>query len=161
MTASQAEWVTASQEQTRQLGDRIGRALHGGELIGLIGHLGAGKTQLVKGIAAGNQPAGSVEVTSPTFTLVQEYSGRLKLYHLDCYRLGSSAEFEGLGTDEMLTPQSAVIVEWADKVAHALPPDRLSITITSTGENERKFAASAGGPTSAALLQRIDISEQS
>jgi tRNA threonylcarbamoyladenosine biosynthesis protein TsaE len=155
MIPAESRWITRSEEQTRDLGRRIGAALRGGELIALIGHLGAGKTQLVKGIAAGNQPEGHTEVTSPTFTLVQEYTGRLELYHLDCYRLRGCVEFEGLGTDEMLTERSAVIVEWADKVEQALPADRMTITISSLGDRDREFQAVALGPRSAACLQRV------
>lgn len=112
---------TNSTEQTLELGRRIGERLRGGEVIGLTGRLGSGKTQLVRGIAAGVGAAGGGEaVNSPTFVIVNEYSGRLEVYHIDAYRLDSAEQFEQIGFDDYCHPGAVVVIEWADKVAAAL-----------------------------------------
>lgn len=151
-TIIQANSVT----ETLQLGRRIGAALDCGWVVGLIGDLGVGKTHLVKGMADGNRRPNDapVEVTSPTFVLVNEFSGRVKLYHLDAYRLHSGGELEDLGIEEMIA-DGAVVLEWADRVADALPHDRVTITGQSTGETNRVWTLSASGPISLEWLARI------
>ena len=108
---------------TIALGEALGQSLVGGLTIGLVGPLGAGKTQLVKGIASGNSDGDPRRVTSPTFGLVHEYSGRLDLYHVDVYRLRNSAELLALGFDELAAPSAAVVVEWADRVRAVMPDE--------------------------------------
>jgi tRNA threonylcarbamoyladenosine biosynthesis protein TsaE len=98
------EITSRSPDETMQIGAKIAAALKGGEIIALIGPLGSGKTHLVKGIAAGLGSTDSRSVTSPTFVLVNEYTGpemRLDVYHVDAYRLGSIGEFEMLGFDDL------------------------------------------------------------
>ncbi len=107
---------------TFALGREIAASLKGGEVLALVGDLGAGKTQFVKGLAAG---LGHIEeVTSPTFTLIHEYiGGRLPLYHFDLYRLESANEVLQIGLDDYLSPNAIVAVEWADKFRSLFPPD--------------------------------------
>lgn len=136
---------TQSPDETLALGATLGESLVGGMVIGLCGPLGAGKTQLVKGIAQGNAVADVRQVTSPTFTLLQEYSGRLTLFHLDAYRLPSPAALAALGFDELIRPDSAVLVEWADRALPVLPATRLMIQISPVGETERAFAFTTSG----------------
>jgi tRNA threonylcarbamoyladenosine biosynthesis protein TsaE len=112
--------VSNSPEQTLELGRKIGSQLKGGEIIAVCGALGSGKTHLIKGIAEGAGAKDSKEVTSPTFVVVNEYAGRLDIYHIDVYRLNSIAEFETLGFDDFCYPQSVVLIEWADKIESAL-----------------------------------------
>ena len=114
-----------SAARTRAIGASIGRAMSAGLTVGLVGPLGAGKTQLVKGIAAGAGVADDKLVTSPTFSLVQEYEGRLCVYHLDTYRLATEADLLALGFEEMLTRGGLVIVEWADRFCGVMPPESL------------------------------------
>lgn len=114
------EIVSTSPEQTIELGRKIGLQLKGGEVIAVCGALGSGKTHLIKGIADGAGAKDSKEVTSPTFVVVNEYAGRLDIYHIDVYRLDSVAEFEMLGFDDFCYPQSVVLIEWADKVESTL-----------------------------------------
>jgi tRNA threonylcarbamoyladenosine biosynthesis protein TsaE len=109
-----------SPEETIEFGRRIGSQLKGGEVIAVCGPLGSGKTHLIKGIAAGAGAQDCKDITSPTFVIVNEYSGRLDIYHIDAYRLKSVAEFEMLGFDDFCYPQSVVLIEWADKVESAL-----------------------------------------
>lgn len=127
-----------SPRQTWQVGQAIGRGLSGGELIALEGPLGSGKTQFVKGLAAGLDVPGDEPVVSPTFVLVREYVGRLRLYHVDAYRLGSADELAGIGLDEMLEAGGTVAVEWADRVADGLPAPLLRIDLAyGAGPTER------------------------
>jgi tRNA threonylcarbamoyladenosine biosynthesis protein TsaE len=114
------EITSQSPEQTIEVGRRIGQKLKGGEVIAICGPLGSGKTHLIKGIAAGAGAKDSRQVNSPTFVIVNEYSGRFDIYHIDAYRLNSVADFEMLGFDDFCYPQSVVLIEWADKIESAL-----------------------------------------
>jgi tRNA threonylcarbamoyladenosine biosynthesis protein TsaE len=132
--------ISNSPEETIELGRRIGSQLKGGEVIGVCGLLGSGKTHLIKGIAAGAGAQDSKQVNSPTFVIVNEYSGRLDIYHIDAYRLNSIAEFEMLGFDEYCHPQSVVLIEWADKIESALQAvDYIRIELQHSGETKRKI----------------------
>lgn len=132
--------ISNSPEETIELGRRIGSQLKGGEVIGICGPLGSGKTHLIKGIAAGAGAQDSKQVNSPTFVIVNEYSGRLDIYHIDAYRLNSIAEFEMLGFDEYCHPQSVVLIEWADKIESALQAiDYIRIELQHAGETKRKI----------------------
>ncbi len=114
--------------------------MRGGEVIGLYGPLGSGKTHLIKGIAAGAGAEDRRQITSPTFVIVNEYSGRLDLYHIDAYRLNSVAEFEMLGFDDFCYPQSVVLIEWADRVEPALHDlNCLRIELEHAGATRRKI----------------------
>ena len=141
---------TKSTEETEELGFRFGSTLKRGDVVSLRGSLGAGKTVLAKGIA---KSLGITEaVVSPTFTLVQEYDGREKLYHLYIYRLSGEDEFESMGGEDFLYPDGITLIEWSEKIESMLPDetiyvnvtinDDLSRTITITGdeENEHSFA---------------------
>jgi tRNA threonylcarbamoyladenosine biosynthesis protein TsaE len=132
--------VSNSPQETIGLGRRIGSQLKGGEVIGICGLLGSGKTHLIKGIAAGASAEDSKQVNSPTFVLVKEYAGRLDIYHIDAYRLNSVAEFEMLGFDEYCRPQSVVLIEWADKIESALNAiNFIRIELQHAGEKKRKI----------------------
>ncbi len=155
-TAPTAGWTLSSPQETVALGRAIGESLLSGVVIGLIGELGAGKTHLVKGMAAGNAIDGCpVRVTSPTFALVHEYTGRITLYHLDAYRLRSYAELVGLGFDELCESGGAVVLEWADRVAEALPDDVLMLRFTVTGPATRLVNAEAKGPVARQCLVAV------
>ena len=147
------EFESHNVEQTFRFARRLGEVLRGGEVIALIGPLGAGKTQFVKGLAAGNGHPDPSGVTSPTFTLVNEYPGRFDLYHLDAYRLRSGDELAALGFDEMTRADSVVVIEWADRVTPALPDDRVTILFESTGDTSRRLTLTVAGPTSRRLLR--------
>ncbi len=155
LTRQGDRWQTHSPEETRELGDALGRALTGGLTVALVGPLGAGKTQLVKGIAVGNGIADASGVTSPTFTLVNEYPGKLKLFHLDAYRLSKPNDLLSLGFDEMVGADAAVVVEWADRVRCVMPEDTLWIELTITGETSRQAEFSAAGLASQSCLHAM------
>jgi tRNA threonylcarbamoyladenosine biosynthesis protein TsaE len=113
--------TTNSANETIEFGRKFGSQLKGGEVIALVGPLGAGKTHLIKGIVAGlGAEDAANEVTSPTFVLVNEYEGRLEVFHMDAYRLDTIAQFEQIGFDDYCHPGSVVLIEWADKVEQAL-----------------------------------------
>jgi tRNA threonylcarbamoyladenosine biosynthesis protein TsaE len=137
-------FISESAEETFALGERFGAQLTGGEIILLDGPLGAGKTIFAKGVAAAFEIE-TDEVTSPSFTLVNIYTGRLKLYHLDLYRLSEGAgAAHAVDLDELLTDESAVfLIEWAERMGrYPLPPPVYRISITGDGEEPRHIVIS-------------------
>ena len=113
--------ISRDPAETLELGRAEGRRCRAGDVVALCGGLGAGKTQFVKGLAAGLGV--STEITSPTYTLIHEYAdGRLPLYHFDFYRIGSPAEAIALGLDEYFEGPGVSVIEWADKFPDLLPP---------------------------------------
>lgn len=136
--------TTKSAAETIALGQKIGSALRGGEVIALVGNLGTGKTHLIKGIVLGLAPDHPEHVSSPTFVLVNEYLGRgLHVYHIDAYRVESLREFEALGFNEYCRPDSVVLVEWADKVMAAIDPCApIRIDLAHAGKTKRTLRLS-------------------
>ena len=116
MTNNTINLTSQSVAETIALGQKIAQVCKGGELIALIGELGVGKTHLIKGIAQGLDIGQTDDVTSPTFTLINEYPARLSLIHIDAYRLDNADQLENLGFDEYVDPDNVVVVEWADRV---------------------------------------------
>ena len=143
-----------SETQTRKFGLALGEFAQAGLVVALVGNLGAGKTQLVQSAAEGLGVEPSV-VNSPTFVLIQEYEGRLPVYHFDTYRLKDFAEFLELGADEYFESGGVCFVEWADRMEEVLPRDRLTIEFEITGETSRTLRVSAGGPVSDAVLSSL------
>ena len=137
--------LSRSEADTERLGRRLGELLPAGSVVALDGPLGAGKTRLVQGLAAarGHDP---LNVVSPTYTLVQEYRGPRPVYHFDVYRLRDDDEFVNLGPDEYFYGEGVTVLEWAEKVAACLPPERLQITIRPVDETTREFTLTAIGP---------------
>jgi len=132
--------ISNSTEETVEFGRRLGSQLRGGEVIGICGPLGSGKTHLIKGIANGTGAKNPKDVTSPTFVIVNEYKGRLDIFHIDAYRLNSVSEFDMLGFDDFCYPQSVVLIEWADKVESALEAlDYIRISLEHAGETIRRI----------------------
>lgn len=120
--------ISSSEQETRELGKRMAGKVTPGTVISLRGSLGAGKTVFAKGFALG---LGITEaIVSPTFTLVQEYDGRLKLYHLDLYRLSGEDEFESMGGEDFLYSDGVALIEWSEKIEDMLPDDTIFINIT-------------------------------
>ena len=156
MTA--ADWTIETHDpaETVALGRRIGRAARAGDCVALVGELGAGKTQLAKGMAEGLGAASAREVTSPTFVLCHEYiGGRIPFYHLDAYRLRSAADLVAIGSDEMLDGDGLAALEWADRAAEALPDEYLEVRLEVVGETSRRLTLSARGPRGERLLAAV------
>lgn len=148
-----------SLEMTHAIGRRLGAAVAVGDVIALVGPLGAGKTALVRGIAEGAGVPDPREVNSPTFVIVNEYEsapGRppLRLYHIDTYRLRHGGDLDALGFDEMLAA-GAALIEWADRVADLLPPDHLTVTLEPVDDHTRRLNCAASGRRSAILLNAL------
>ncbi len=128
--------------------------LEPGTVIALNGNLGAGKTRLVQAIAAAMGVDRS-EVNSPTFVLIQEYRGRLPLYHFDTYRLKDTDEFLELGADDLLYADGVCLIEWANKVIDVLPRDLLQIEIAHTTETTRTFHFKGQGIISTKIINAL------
>jgi tRNA threonylcarbamoyladenosine biosynthesis protein TsaE len=122
-----AKFALLSEQETRRFGLALGERLRPGDVVGLVGDLGTGKTTLTQAIAHGMGIG--APVTSPTFALIHEYRGPIPLFHIDPYRLERPEEMEDLGFDEYFERGGVVIVEWADRVAELLPPERLTLTL--------------------------------
>uniref|UniRef100_A0A832A2P7 tRNA threonylcarbamoyladenosine biosynthesis protein TsaE n=1 Tax=Desulfacinum infernum TaxID=35837 RepID=A0A832A2P7_9BACT len=128
-----------SPEASMALGEAVGKRLVSGDVVALWGELGAGKTLLTQGIARGlGVPAGTA-VTSPTFTLINEYEGRLRLYHMDGYRLGDPDELETLPWREALFGDGVAVIEWPERLGPLLPAARLDIFLEILGPTTRRL----------------------
>ena len=132
-----------SPEETQRFGKELGHLARAGDVILLVGNLGAGKTCLTQGIAWGLDIDGYAR--SPSFVVVNEYRGRLPMYHIDLYRLDNIAEIADLGLDDYLYGKGLCVVEWADKALDLMPPQNLLIKIDLLGENERKLELTPHG----------------
>ena len=129
--------VTKSPRETQQLGERIGRSLKPDDILALSGDLGAGKTTLIQGIAKG---LGIKDyVTSPTFTLINEFKGRLNFYHIDLYRLEDACDAEDIAIEEYFTKGGVTAIEWADKIKELLPEGSIKIGLRIKSDNEREI----------------------
>ena len=133
-----ATFISHNPAETESLGECWGRAARRGLVIALSGDLGAGKTQLVKGIARGLGV--TTRTHSPTFTLVNEYDGgRLKLFHLDLYRLETREQIFSAGMEEFLQPDGVAVIEWAERLKAEWPLSRISVQIEILSEMERRI----------------------
>lgn len=132
-------FVTDSPEHTIALGERFGRRLAPGTVVALVGPLGAGKTHFVKGVCRGLGVADLARVNSPTFVLVNEYPGRVPVFHLDAYRLRSEGELFEIGWDEMLEAGGVVLLEWADRVPGAVPAGAITVRFEQLPGDARRL----------------------
>jgi tRNA threonylcarbamoyladenosine biosynthesis protein TsaE len=146
---------TANDEaDTERLGQTLAAALPGGTVVALIGTLGAGKTRLVQEFAAAHGVPREA-ATSPTFVLVNEYRGRVPIYHIDAYRLRDEVEFLELGTEEYFDSTGVTFIEWADRVADCLPAERLEIRCGAVGETVRRFTLRGTTPRIEACVEQV------
>jgi len=144
---------TGSAEETRALAAALGRLLAAGDVVALSGEMGTGKTVFAQGAAAG---LGVTEpVSSPTFALVQEYRGRVPVWHLDTYRVQSLDEVIDLSWDDLLSGGGVVLVEWPDRIAAALPGERLDVCVTDAGESERVVTLTARGARMEDVVRKL------
>ena len=128
---------TASEEETIALGERLARDLPSKRVVLLIGQLGAGKTTLAKGIVKGLGAAEPDEVSSPTFTLIHEYRGRV--FHVDLYRLENEHEAQSVGLEDLFDLEAVVLIEWGERFRDLLPPERIEIQIRPTADERREI----------------------
>lgn len=135
-----SQTTTHSAEETIAFGRSLAAELSPPLIVLLRGDLGAGKTTLVKGIAEGFGAARAEDVTSPTFTLVHEYRGpHITLYHIDLYRIDTERELETLGLDDLLAPNSILLIEWGEKFPSLRHDQNLEISLERVGETERRI----------------------
>ena len=147
-----------SVKNTLEFGERLGHTLKGGDVLALTGDLGAGKTLITRGIALGLGITAE-QVTSPTFTLIQTYKGRIPVIHVDLYRLEDPSAILQLGLEEYFTPQNIVIIEWADRLLQILPPDYLALHLEH-GDTEtiRHLTIRGTGPRSTDVVTSLSHS---
>ena len=137
------EYLSHSPEETEHIGEMLGRRLRPGTVVAYRGGLGMGKTAFTRGLARGLGCAG--RVTSPTFTIVNEYDGATPLFHFDMYRLGGEDELFDIGWDDYLTRGGVCAVEWSERVDDAMPADTLWVDIArGTGESDRIITITGG-----------------
>ncbi len=148
--------TSRSPEETRALAARLGEWLAPGDVVALQGELGSGKTEFVHGLARGLEVPAGTPVASPSFTLVHEYPGRLKLIHLDLYRLEALPPELLPDLEEYLSAaDAAVAVEWAERLAPLLPPEYLEVRLAVSGENRRTLTFIGHGPRGEELARRL------
>lgn len=146
---------TNAPEETAELGRLIGEEALPGLIVTLSGDLGAGKTAMTKGIAAGLGVPKPEYVTSPTFTIHKVYRGRLGLDHLDFYRLEGEGQLEDLGLEETLGGEGVSVIEWPDNFFTALGPDRMDVRISVLGEEKRSIVVKWSGPVASAVGEAL------
>ncbi len=143
-----------NESQTARLGAALAAVLPDGAVVSLCGTLGAGKTRLVQAVAAASGVAPKT-VVSPTFVLIQEYSGRRPIYHIDAYRVADEDEFLQLGPEEYFEGNGLTFVEWADRVESCMPRNRLEIHIEVSGAESRQFRLEAVGRGFETILDEL------
>ena len=149
---------TKSTSETIRFGKSIGSFLLPGDVIALVGELGTGKTQFIKGLAAGVGVGKPTYISSPSFTLINEYPGRVPFYHIDLFRLKAEKEAEELGLEEYFQSEGITAIEWADKIPSLLPQEILWIHIRYTGKHTRSIEMVGRGKRFEELLNRLRIS---
>ena len=143
-----------SAEQTLLWGEYVGALLGKVDVVALIGELGAGKTTLTQGIAHGAGVHAQCYITSPTFTIINEYMGRMPVYHFDFYRIDTPSEVEDLGLEEYFQKDGVALIEWAEKIVTLLPDDYVRIALEYIDQNVRKMRVQGLGVHSQELLKK-------
>ena len=139
-----AEFLTRSADETERVGERLGRRLVPGEVVALSGELGAGKTCFIRGLARG---LGVTQgVSSPTFVIVNQYTGRMPVFHIDAYRTESLTELLDIGFDEYVSGDSVTVIEWSDKLEPLLPTGAIRVRISGLGDEPRTIRIDAPEP---------------
>jgi len=148
--------TTRSVGETQSLGHKIGTLIKRPLVIGLIGDLGSGKTAFVQGLAKGLEVPDGYYITSPTFTLVNEYPGRQPLAHVDLYRLDHVGDLTDIGFDEILHDRAVIAIEWFDKLAEGLVTDHLQISMKIIDDGCRELCLIATGHSETNLLKALE-----
>lgn len=149
------EIATRSAEETRALGAKMGALLPSGLVIALTGDLGSGKTAFVQGLARGLQVPPEYYITSPTFTLINEYPGRLPLYHVDLYRIGHAGEADDIGLPDIMHGPGITAIEWAERIQPDLPEDHLHVHFDIADRQSRHLTVIAAGSVAVTMLKFI------
>ena len=148
--------TTHHADETKALGRIIGKNIQAGTVLALYGDLGSGKTVFVQGLGKGLDVPEGYYITSPTYTLINEYPGRIKLFHVDLYRIGDPMEMEDTGFNDILGYDGVLSIEWADRLEDDLPADHIKIQFETEGSESRKIKFSAYGQREVNLLKIIE-----
>ena len=148
--------MTHSVYETRKLGQKIGTLIKHPLVIALTGDLGSGKTALVQGLASGLEVPAEYYITSPTFTLINEYPGRYPLVHVDLYRLENLHDLEDIGLDDLMYDQAVIAIEWADKLSDGRPAEHLAIVMEIIDADCRKLSLVASGQNEVNLVIALE-----
>ncbi len=146
--------ITSSPEQTHGLGEALGALLGAGDVVCLYGDLGAGKTNFAYGIALGLE-VWEQYITSPTFAFINEYRGRVPLYHIDLYRLKDPLELEGIGFEEYIDSDGVTVIEWAERAEDELPDETLGVYFSPVSEDSREIGFLGEGERYEKLLAAL------
>ena len=155
MSRFKFNYTTRSAADTQNLARQIGASLHGPAVIALTGDLGSGKTTFVQGLARGLDISPDYYITSPTFTLVNKYPGRLTFFHVDLYRLPSPVDAEEIGLDEIIDGDGVCIIEWSDKLPPAYLSDHLAVQLNILGDDVRQLDLIAYGQNWIDLIKAL------
>ncbi len=145
---------TRSPEETRELGQTIGSFLKAGTVLALTGELGSGKTVFIQGLAQGLDIPDEYYITSPTYTLINEYPGRIILFHVDLYRLNDPSEYEDIGLHEVLESKGVVAIEWANMLPENMLDNHIALDIRISGTDSRDIVLSAQGQDEGDLIEQ-------
>ena len=144
-----------SLDETQAIGQKIGKIVVAGTLITLYGSLGSGKTSFVQGLARGLGVPTEYYITSPTYTLINDYPGRCRLYHVDLYRIDGIDEAEDIGLYEVMEADGITAIEWADRIEKDLPQDRVRLEFETKSDDSRVITLQAQGEKEIKLLNQI------
>jgi tRNA threonylcarbamoyladenosine biosynthesis protein TsaE len=147
-----ADIITNSCEETQSLGETIGKKINDKIVIALTGELGSGKTSFVQGLAKGVEVPGKFYITSPTYSIIHEYPGRIPLFHIDLYRLTDEEYINEIGLYEILDRFGVFAIEWPDLVLNEFSARYLSVNLEITGDDTRKIRITAHGEDAAGLI---------
>jgi tRNA threonylcarbamoyladenosine biosynthesis protein TsaE len=160
MAEKHLQITTHSVTETRKLGQTLGAGIHQAVIIALTGDLGSGKTAFVQGLAKGLDVPEKYYITSPTFTLINEYPGRKPLFHVDLYRIEHVPELAEIGLDEILLEDAVIAIEWADKLSGEMLSSHLELRLRIIDENIRQIDIFAYGHRVGNLLKALEIQFQ-
>lgn len=149
--------TTHSLDETLSLGNNIGQMLNTGTIIALTGDLGSGKTSFVQGLAKGLDVSERYYITSPTFTLINEYPGRYRLFHIDLYRIEDPLELDELGFYEIIDSNSVTAIEWADKLLNEFTSGYLNIKFKILDDQSRRINITAYGQENINLIKKLEL----
>jgi tRNA threonylcarbamoyladenosine biosynthesis protein TsaE len=149
-------YVARSEEETIRLGKLLGTLLESGDFVALVGALGSGKTWFTKGLAMGLGVSSETVITSPSFALMNEYQGRIPLFHMDAYRLEERSSFLSAGLEEYFHEEGVVAMEWAERWVEILPNTRVTVNITVLDEHKRRLVFLGASPRSSHILEKLE-----
>ncbi len=156
MISSTMEFTSKSVEETHAFGERLGALLVGGDVLALVGQLGAGKTTLVQGLAKG-LGVDPQQVKSPTFVLLREYAGRVPLVHIDGYRLDGGDSVVWLDLEWIFSRRKVTVIEWADRLTDCLPPEPLELQLAHKTTNQRSMTLVPHGARAEQLVEQLRV----